>query len=136
MKKYILISGTVIKGLGIGKKMGFPTLNLNPLSAPEKMKHGIYAAIAETKSGIFPAAVHFGPRPAVNADISLEAYAIGLKTNLRGKKIALRIMRRLRAIKNFPSRRALAAAIKKDIAAVKYLKLKCVRQPAPEPGDT
>lgn len=111
----ISITGKVIKGLGKGKKFGFPTLNLNPRRAPKKLKFGIYAAYVHTPVGKFLGAVHYGPRPAVNASISFEVHCLGLKKNLYGKSITIILKKRLRAVRNFPTLAALKKQIQRDI---------------------
>lgn len=114
-KKSIRLTGTVITGLGRGKKLGFPTLNLNPARAPKNLKFGIYAVEVKTPAGEFNGVMHFGPRPTISAPVSLEIYCIGLKKNLYGKKIKVFIKRRLRAIKKFKNAGELKRQIKKDI---------------------
>lgn len=111
----IKISGIVIKGQGIGKKLGFPTLNLNPMRAPEKLKFGVYAVEVKTAAGDFNGVMHFGPRPTISAPVSLEIYCIGLKKNLYGKRISILIKKRLRAVKKFKNASELKSQIKKDI---------------------
>lgn len=115
------ISGKVIKGLGKGKKLGFPTLNINPRRAPKKLKFGIYAAYVKTPAGNFLGAVHYGPRPAVHAPISFEVHCLGLKKNLYGKRITVILKKRLRAVRNFPTLAALKKQIQRDIAKVKKI---------------
>ncbi|GEM_PF-419711 len=109
------VTGIVIKGLGKGKKLGFPTLNLSPRHAPKKLKFGIYAAYVETPAGKFLGAVHYGPRPATAAPTSLEVYCIGLKKNLYGKRITIIIKKRLRSVRNFPTLAALKKQIQRDV---------------------
>lgn len=112
------VSGTVIKGLGIGKKLGFPTLNLNPARAPKNLKFGVYVVEVKTSAGDFDGVLHFGPRPTIFAPVSLEIYCIGLKKNLYGKKIKVFIKRRLRAVKKFKNAEELKRQIKKDISVI------------------
>ncbi|MBI4995070.1 riboflavin kinase [Candidatus Peregrinibacteria bacterium] len=119
----IQISGAVIKGLGVGKKLGFPTLNLNPSRAPKKMKFGVYAAQVKTPVGEFNGVLHYGPRPTINAPISLEVYCIGLKRRLYGKKIRVFIKKRLRAVKKFKNTEVLKKQIKKDVKEMEILAL-------------
>lgn len=115
------ISGRIIKGLGKGKKLGFPTLNLNPKRVPKRLQFGIYAAWVQTPVGNFPGAVHYGPRPAVHAPISFEVHCIGLKKNLRGRCITITLKKHLRRIRNFPSLAALKKQIQRDVARAKKI---------------
>lgn len=111
----IRISGTVKKGQGIGKKLGFPTLNLNPARASKNFKFGVYAVQVKTPVGEFNGVLHYGPRPTVGAPVSLEIYCIGLKKNLYGERISVLIKKRLRAVKKFKNAEELKIQIGKDI---------------------
>lgn len=115
LKKSIKLVGTVITGLGKGKKLGFPTLNLNPARAPKTFKFGVYAVGVKTPAGEFNGVLHYGPRPTISAPVSLEIYCIGLKKNLYGKRISVLIKRRLRAVKKFKNIAELKSQIKKDL---------------------
>lgn len=105
----------VIRGLGFGRKLGFPTLNLNPTRAPKTLRFGVYAVQVKTPIGEFNGVLHYGPRLTIGASISFEIYCIGLKKNLYGKKIKVSIKKRLRAVKKFKSLKELKEQIKKDI---------------------
>lgn len=120
------ISGLVIKGLGIGKKLGLPpTMNLRIKKTPKSLRHGIYAVFVKTPIGEFPGVLHFGPRPAVHAPLSFEVHCFGLKKKMYGKRVSVEIVKRIRAVKNFASISALKRAIERDIAKAKrILKLK------------
>lgn len=115
----VQISGFIVKGLGVGKKLGFPTLNLNPCHAPKTLKFGVYAVEVKTLVGEFKGALHYGPRPTIGAPVSLEIYCIGLKRRLYGKKITVFIKKRLRAVKKFKNAEELKRQIKKDINMLK-----------------
>lgn len=112
------IFGIVIKGIGIGKKLGFPTLNLNPARAPKTLKFGVYAVEVKTSVGDFNGVLHYGPRPTIGVPVSLEIYCMGLKKNLYGKRISVLIKRRLRAVKKFKNTGELKRQIKKDIGVI------------------
>lgn len=115
IKKSIRLAGIVITGLGRGKKLGFPTLNLNPARAPKNLKFGVYAVEVKTPVGEFGGVLHYGPRPTIGAPASLEIYCIGLKRRLYGKKITAFIKKRLRAVKKFKNAGELKRQIKKDV---------------------
>ncbi len=115
------ILGFVIKGLGLGKKLGFPTLNLNPARAPKTLRFGVYAVQVKTPVGEFNGVLHYGPRPTIGAPVSLEIYCIGLKRRLYGKRISVIIKKRLRAVKKFKNKTELKRQIKKDINMLKFI---------------
>jgi riboflavin kinase/FMN adenylyltransferase len=56
--------GRVIRGEGRGSGLGFPTANLH-IDSLEKLlpPPGIYAVWGSLRSGVYPGALHIGPRP-------------------------------------------------------------------------
>jgi len=127
----MIISGLVIKGLGLGKKLGLPpTMNLRVRRIPKSLRHGIYAVFVRTPLGEFPGVLHFGPRPAVRAPLSFEVHCFGLKKNLYKKHVTVEIKKRIRAVKNFSTIGMLKREIDKDIAkANRILKKEISKQP-------
>lgn len=124
-----IISGIVIKGLGLGKKLGLPpTMNLRVLNRrgrssefPKNLKHGIYAVRVRTSVGNFNGVMHFGPRPAVKAPLSLEVHCFGLKRKMYRRKINIEIVKKIRPVKNFKTVADLKKAIANDIAEAKKI---------------
>lgn len=114
-RTHMKFSGKVIKGLGIAKKLGFPTLNIHPRRVPKNFRHGVYAALVKTPAGKFPGALHYGPRHFHDAPKSFEVHCIGLKKSLEGKRIEITIGKRLRAVKKFKTEAALIKAISSDV---------------------
>lgn len=115
----MLISGTVIKSLGMGKKLGFPTLNLNPKKVPKFLRRGIYAVYVRADGRTFKGVLHYGLRPTHGLPVSFEVHCIGLKKNLYGRRISIIIKKRLRSVKNFVNESALKKRIKLDEASAK-----------------
>lgn len=121
----IMLSGRVIKGDGYGRKLGFPTANLDRRDYSRrklKIKFGIYAGIASCQlrptSGLYKAAIVIGPVD--NRGLpKIEAHLIGVKGNLYGKKISLQLVKYLRPFRKFKSEKALKAQIQKDILIIK-----------------
>ncbi|MFA5008733.1 MAG: bifunctional riboflavin kinase/FAD synthetase [Candidatus Omnitrophota bacterium] len=114
------IKGKIVKGSGLGKTLGYPTVNIDydgyviPLS-------GVYAAIIEVDNRRYLCAVNIGERPTINksAEKILEAHIINFKRNIRGKKIKLHFIKRIRNEKKFFSRENLIKAIANDVTHIK-----------------
>jgi riboflavin kinase/FMN adenylyltransferase len=111
--------GTVVRGDGRGRRLGFPTANLgrprNQAPAP-----GVYAARAVLAGGSWPAAVNVGVLPTVGAErpLSVEAHLIGYAGDCYGADLALDLTARIRDERRFASLDELTAQIARDIAAV------------------
>jgi riboflavin kinase / FMN adenylyltransferase len=117
------LHGTVTRGDGRGKTIGFPTANIAQLTN-QPPGFGVYAAWAtfSTPSGTqrFPAAVNIGQLPTISAQrsASIEAHILSWHGDLYGQAIALTFIERLRGEIKFPSLTALTEQITRDCAQV------------------
>lgn len=110
------IKGFIYKDRGLGRKIGFPTANINTYNylLPKK---GVYAGIVEIYKRRFLSAINIGHRPTVNfsKNIIFEAHIIDFKKNIVGKNIKIYFLERLRDEKKFKNVDELKNTIKKDI---------------------
>ncbi|MDD5308387.1 MAG: riboflavin biosynthesis protein RibF [Deltaproteobacteria bacterium] len=109
------IPGTVVRGLGQGRSLGFPTINLSEVEvlAPGP---GIYAALAEVGGEAWPAAAYTGTRPTTGGGPTLEAHLLGFSGDLYGRRVTLRFVEKLRGERTFEDVEALKAQIRADVA--------------------
>lgn len=111
----VSVIGTVVKGRGRGRSIGFPTANLDPhheILPPE----GVYAAAGRIDGRMRPAAVSIGPRPTFSdAQKTLEVHFPGLSRNLYGKDVELEFRKHLRPLRRFRNTDALTHAIRSDV---------------------
>ena len=59
------MSGQVISGQRLGRKLGVPTANI-ALEPTNRLAHGIYAVVARVEGHAYPAVASFGTRPTVD----------------------------------------------------------------------
>lgn len=112
-------TATILKGDQTGRKIGIPTINLNPDIL--NIKFGIYACLIQIDKKMYKGALFFGPRLIKNEEKpSLEIYIIGLKTKEEhyGKKIKFVVKDFIRDVKKHKSFEELKKEIKKDIDKV------------------
>jgi len=120
--------GPVQPGKSLGRKIGFPTLNL--AWEPElRPRFGVYAVqVTGTKAaGVFPAVANYGLRPTVEQSTQprIEVHLLGDCPFGAGDQIKVKWLRFLRPEKKFASVEQLQAQIAEDrTAAVAYFKLR------------
>lgn len=111
------ISGKVVKGQGLGSKLGIPTANLK-LGFRWKLipGNGVYVARVEVKGEHWPAVVNIGNRPTIGEGLerSIEAHLIGFEGNLYEEQAVIRFEQRLREERKFSDTDALREQILLD----------------------
>ena len=118
--RYWTIEGNVKKGEKRGRKIGFPTCNLD-LGNYIVPKVGVYSSIVVInkkikKKGI----VNIGYKPTFGKNkLLLEVHILGLKKNLYDKRIKVMLIKFIRSEKKFKSVDQLKIQIKKDIRNAK-----------------
>jgi riboflavin kinase / FMN adenylyltransferase len=114
-----LFEGTVVKGDGRGRTLGFPTANLVPPDELVSPGHGVYAAFANGH----PAAVNVGIRPTFETGRGLlvEAYLIDFEGDLYGKTLRIAFVARLRGERRFPGVDDLIAQMHRDVEEAREL---------------
>ena len=119
----VSVFGTVVRGRGRGKKLGFPTANLNP-HHEALPPSGVYAARGFLGEKLLKGVIHIGQRPTFeDKQRSLEVHFFNFHKNIYGKDLELIFFEKLREIRRFGSPSELAKAIQKDsLKAIKILR--------------
>jgi riboflavin kinase/FMN adenylyltransferase len=113
--------GKVIPGRKIGRELGFPTANIEPLNelipAP-----GVYAARTRMGNREFPSAVFIGTRSTFDDhDPVIESYLLNFDGDLYGQTIEICLVEKTRDAEPFPSKDALIEQIQKDVLLIKNI---------------
>jgi riboflavin kinase/FMN adenylyltransferase len=114
------IRGKVVSGKRIGRHIGFPTANIEPLFAYKLIpSYGVYAVEAEVGGDKQKhiAMLNIGINPTVagnDGKRTIEAHIIGFESDLYGRDVTVRFHGRLRDELKFENVGALAAQMVKD----------------------
>ncbi len=113
-----LISGEVIKGLGLGKKNLYPTINIktNKFLIPQ---NGVYATKANINGEKIPAITFIGNRLSIDNSFSIETHLIDYKNSIKIDFLEIEFVNFLREIKKFSTLKELKKEISKDIKKAK-----------------
>ena len=107
-----ILTGKVMKGQQLGRKLGFPTANLRLPASLVIPKFGVYACVARVEGKRYPAVTNVGTRPTVSGvGITVEPWILDYSGDLYGQEITLEFYRFLRPETKFDSLEALQAEI-------------------------
>lgn len=110
--------GKVIKGDQLGRKLGYPTANLQYID-PEKIHlgHGVYAAYAELRDRKFRGMLSIGTRPTLdNSDERVEINLFDFDEEIYDQILRVKVKRYLRPQEKYASLDDLKAQLAKDKA--------------------
>ena len=110
------IKGRVMHGKKLGRKLGFPTanININRLRAPLS---GVYAVLVKTESEIFEGAANVGIRPTIG-DLErplLEVHIFNFDRDIYGSFLRVEFLHKIRDELKFNDLGRLVTRIKKDM---------------------
>ena len=121
----VSVLGTVVHGRGHGRKLGFPTVNLD-LHREVRPPMGVYASVAHvddgpalpsvTNVGFRPTAPGARPSPGRRRDLLVETHLLRGGGNLYGRTVEVEFVSKLREERRFESDEELAAQIARDVA--------------------
>ncbi len=121
------LEGVQIKDQGLGKKIGFPTLNIK---FPKNLvlENGVYACLTQIENKKYFSIVNFGVRPTVNAGSekslehkTLEIHILDQKIESTSSIIKVFFVEFLRSERKFSSVQDLSLQIKSDIKKCRSL---------------
>ncbi len=119
------LHGTVVKGEQLGRKLGFPTANIE---ASDKYKiipgYGVYAVLIEINDKHFKGMLNIGTRPTFNKNAdnrSIEVNIFDFSGDMYGKEITLIFVDKIREEQKFNGIDALVQQLKLDKKAAQEI---------------
>ncbi len=114
------IDGCVLEGKRLGRKLGFPTLNIEVENEIEPA-NGVYITAVHIPSfgRTFASVTNVGTRPTVyeNSILTIETHLLDFMADVYRESVRLYFVKRLRDEVSFPSTVQLMAQIQKDVEA-------------------
>jgi riboflavin kinase/FMN adenylyltransferase len=115
------IEGTVEKGAGRGRRLGFPTINL--ATANMILPAGVFHTRTEINGRRLPSVTNIGSAPTfagrATAPVRVETHIPGFRSMIYGEKVTISFIDKIREERRFDSGRDLAEQIRRDIAGLK-----------------
>lgn len=109
----IYLKGKVITGVGLGRKLGFPTLNV-PYDGDDI---GVYAGRVRISDKWYAAAVNLGRRPTVDDARLCEVHVVDWSGE--ADDIEIELIKKIRDVSKFDTLSALKSQLVKDVEFVK-----------------
>jgi riboflavin kinase/FMN adenylyltransferase len=117
-----VLDGTVVPGAGRGRRLGYPTANLEVPARMQLPGEGVYAGRAFVDEEAYVAAINVGTNPTFGGEpLHVEAFLVDFEGDLRGRAVGLEFWDRLRDERRFDSGEGLAAQIAADVEATRRL---------------
>jgi len=118
------ITGKVVKGKSIGRKLGFPTANIEIADEYKLIAAiGVYACRVHWMGRCYKGMSNIGFRPTINhGELTIEVNIFDFNKNIYDEEITISFVKRMRDEKKFESLEALTTQLVKDKkAALKIL---------------
>ena len=119
--RHYSISGRVVHGDGMGRKLGFPTANIQ-LKHNRPPLYGIYVVLVHAEGlGVLQGVASLGVRPTVRHDDKpvLEVHLFEFDQQIYGKHLRVEFLHKLRDEEKYPDVQALTRQIGLDVKQAK-----------------
>lgn len=111
------LKGRVVEGMKIGRTMGYPTANIEPIEADKLLpSHGVYAVFVRFDSGRYPAMLYIGRRPTMDdgRSVTIEANIFDMNIDLYEKNVEVEFIKFTRGDCRFKTLKELKKRIEED----------------------
>lgn len=112
-------SSSVLHGNKQGRKISFPTINLDPSIWPFNQDPGVYSAEVKVDTHTFQGALYYGPRSINQETINvLEIFLLNFSKEIYGETVSFRLHKFIRGVLHFNSFEDMKKQIIQDVEAV------------------
>lgn len=111
------LMGTIVKGAGRGKQIGFPTANISYSSDRITPKVGVYITTVEIREMTYFSITNIGFNPTFSSDNqkTVETYIFDFDDDIYGEELKVSFLHRIRDERKFNSVNELVDQIKLDV---------------------
>lgn len=115
MTRPYILKGRVIKGKQLGRKIGFPTVNLDYDKSFVLPRGGVYYTVVRHNNKSYKGITNVGYNPTVENDkLSIETHILNFELDIYSEYIELEFINRIRDEKKFDSILELIKQLRKD----------------------
>lgn len=115
LNRNFMLDGKVIKGKQLGRKLGFPTVNLDYNKDFVIPRGGVYYTAVEYKSELYKGITNIGYNPTVNDEkLGIETHMFNFDKEIYGEYIRVYFIKRIRDEKKFSSLEGLIEQLRND----------------------
>ena len=123
LKRHYTLSGTIVQNKRIGRRIGFPTANIEADSKRAIPADGVYTTYAFVGGAAYRAVTNIGTNPSVQGEkLTIETHLIDFNADIYGQQLTIAFRKRLRGEAMFDSLDALKEQIRQDVEAASALK--------------
>jgi len=116
----VSIEGTVVKGDMLGRKLGFPTINIE--NSDTLVPKGVYCTVTEVDGIEYKSVTNVGGKPTIRSNVDrIETHIIDFDRDIYGETVKTRFVQKIRDIIKFDDVEMLKKQLKKDIAICKNM---------------
>ena len=117
------ISGNVVEGNQIGRKIGFPTANIKiPETYKQIPKDGVYAVRVKLNGDSYYGMLNIGSRPTIESTLrskNIEVHILGFDQKIYNQTVTVSFVKRIRDEKKFNGLEELRLQLEKDKKEIK-----------------
>ncbi|WP_445489793.1 riboflavin kinase [Niallia sp. 03133] len=119
LKAVPFFEGEVVSGRKLGRKLGFPTANIDVNI--NWLNNGVYGVSVKLDGSTYLGVMNIGVKPTVDSNLkrTTEIHLMDFKGNIYGEKISCNVIFPIREEKRFNSLEELKQQIKEDIIYAK-----------------